>query len=111
MKEKELNLRWAEVIKKLNFKFDQDFELDGVLFLIGIQELGKGYIKLNKDQKMDVIHIAVCHLLSNYGYYEYVGRDEDGWPHFTATEELPFLKPMQQHKLIKEAIIDYFVDL
>jgi hypothetical protein len=111
MKEKELNLRWAEVIKKLNFKFDQDFELDGILFLIGIQELGKGYIKLNKDQKMDVIHIAVCHLLSNYGYYEYVGRDEDGWPHFAATEELPYLKPMQQHKLIKEAIIDYFVDL
>jgi hypothetical protein len=103
--------QWAELLKKINTKFDQDFELEGILFMVGLQELGKGYIKLSKDQKMDVIHIAVCHLLSNYGYYIYAGRDADGWPHFEATDQLPFLKPMQQHKLIKEALIEYFSDL
>jgi hypothetical protein len=106
----ELNIRWAELVKKLNVRFDQDFELDGLLFMIGLQELNKGYIKLNKDQKMEVMHIAVCTLLAPYGYYNFIGRDEDGWPHFEATDQLPHLKPVQQHSLMKEAILEYLED-
>lgn len=104
----EINVKWAELVKKLNLQFDQDFELEGILFLIGLQELGKGYIKLGKSQKMEVMHIAVCTLLEPYGYYEFVGTDADGWPHWQATEKLPFLTSIQQHKLIKDAIIGYF---
>ncbi|MCG9911278.1 MAG: hypothetical protein MH137_08245 [Flavobacteriales bacterium] len=103
----ELNIRWAELVKKLNLRFDQDFELDGILFMIGLQELNQFERKLNKDQKMDVMHIAVCTLLAPYGYYKFIGRDEEGWPHFEATDTLPHLKPMQQHSLIKEAILEY----
>jgi hypothetical protein len=106
----ELNIRWAELIKKLNGRFDQDFELDGILFMIGLQELNKGYIKLNKDQKMEVMHVAVCTLLAPYGYYTFIGRDEDGWPHFEGTDKLPHLKPLQQHSLMKEAILEYLED-
>ncbi len=103
----ELNIRWAELVKKLNHRFDQDFELEGILFMIGLQELNQFGKKLNKDQKMDVMHVAVCTLLSQYGYYKFMGRDEDGWPHFEATDLLPHLKPVQQHTLMKEAILEY----
>lgn len=83
-------------------------EIEGILMLIGIQEIGKGPMKLNKNQKLEVLHVAVCRLLSDYGYYNFIGNDADGWPHYESTEKLPHLKPMQQHKLIKEAIITYF---
>lgn len=106
----DLNKQWAELVKRLNTHFDQDFELEGILFMIGLQELNKGYIKLNKDQKMEVMHIAVCTLLTPYGYYNFIGRDPDGWPHFEATEKLPYLKPIQQHQLMKEAVIEYLKD-
>ncbi len=104
----DLNVKWNNLVKKLNLEFDQDFEVEGILFLIGLQELGKGYIKLGKQQKMEVMHIAVCSLLEPYGYYSFLGKDKDGWPHWEATEKLPHLTGIQQHKLIKDAIITYF---
>jgi hypothetical protein len=102
--EKEFNL----VTEKLSKQFDGDIDLQGILFLIGVQELGKGRIKLNKNEKLDVMHIAICTLLTPYNYYEYEGLDKDGWPHWKVNEKLPPLKPAQQQQLIKQAIVDYF---
>ena len=73
-----LNIRYAKIVSDLNEQFGQDMDLQGVLFLIGVQELGKGYLPLNKNQKLEVIHIAVCALLSQWGYYEFEGHDEEG---------------------------------
>mgnify|MGYP003339222335 FL=1 len=78
-------------------------------FFIGLQELGFVPEKLNKNQKLDVMHVAICTLLSNYGYYMYKGNDEEGWPHWEKTNDLPLLKPLEQERLIKEAIIGYFI--
>ncbi len=106
--ESEINHKWAAILKKIESIIGSQPELEGILLLIGIQEIGKGPIKLNKNQKLDVLHVAVCRLLSDYGYYRFTNTDADGWPHYEPTEMLPYLKPMQQHKLIKEAIIAYF---
>lgn len=106
--EKEFQLKWGELLKRLGEQFGEEIDYDGIIFLIGIQELGKGNLKLKKDQKLEVMHVAVCTLLSQYNYYRYIGNDEDGWPHYEPTEELPFLTSMQQHKLIKDAILNYF---
>ena len=106
--DKEFQVKWAALVKRLEEQFGQDLDYDGIIFLIGIQELGKGKLQLKKDQKLEVMHIAVCKLLSQYNYYRYLGNDEEGWPHYEPTEELPHLSPLQQHKLIKEAIIHYF---
>jgi hypothetical protein len=43
-----------------------------------------------------------------YGYYEYLGMDEDGWPHYKPLAKLPQLNPNQQSLLMKEALIEYF---
>ena len=106
---KEIQLEdWGDIIKKLEKRFGEGLDLQAILFLVGLQELGKGYQALNKYQKVDVIHIAVCALLSQWGYYEFFGYDEDGWPHWKETEKLPSLNAKQQDLIIKDAIIQYF---
>ena len=51
-----------------------------------------------------------CKVLSPYGYYEFDYVDEDGWPHYKTNTELPFLKAGEQSILMKEAIVNYFVE-
>ena len=77
--------------------------------LWGTEELGQFQKRLNKQRKMEVIHIAVCKLLSDYGYYEFDFIDEDGWPHYKLIKKLPNLKPGEQKILMKKAIINYFI--
>ncbi len=101
---------WKALVKDLNEKFGANFDLDGIIFLVGVQELGKGYVELSKDQKMEVFHIGICKLLSRFGFYEYTGMDSDGWPHYQATKRLPHLSAGQQNKLVKKAILEYFKD-
>jgi hypothetical protein len=99
---------FKDVLKRLSSQFGEDIDIQAILFLIGLQELGQGKRKLSKNEKLDIMHIAICTLLTPYGYYEYKGVDEEGWPHWQVNEKLPPLKPIQQETLIKEAIVDYF---
>ncbi len=104
----ELESRWKVLLERLNKQFEADLDIDGVIFLIGIQELGKGKVELGKDQKLDVMHIATCKLLVPYGYYEYEGMDAEGWPHYTPKMQVPRLSPGQQKHFMKQAILEYF---
>jgi hypothetical protein len=104
----DIDTEFNNTLESLSKQFGDDLDLKAVLFLIGVQELGKGYVKLNKIAKVDVMHIAICTLLMPYGFYEFEGRDPDGWPHFKVTEQLPSLKSGQQLYLIKQAIVEYF---
>jgi hypothetical protein len=104
----EFERKWTEVVQEQSKHFGEPLSLDSMLFLIGLQELNKGYLKLTKDQKLEVMHVAVCRLLEPYGYYEFTGLDDDGWPHFQLKEKLPALDKKAQERLIKEAVIDYF---
>ena len=101
---------WNAIVLKLSAQFGGDLDLQGILFLIGVQELGKGFVKFSKDQKLEVMHVAICTLLAPYGYYEFEGQDADSWPHWKSTAKLPHLKPAQQAVLMKQAIVDYFND-
>ena len=103
-----LEENFKSVIKNLSAQFGDDIDMQAVLFLIGVQELGKGNIKFSKNEKLDVMHIAICSLLAPYGFYEFEGLDKDGWPHWKATEKLPALKPGQQLQLMKQSVVDYF---
>lgn len=99
---------WEILQKKLKERFDTEVDYDSILFLIGLQELGKPFKKYKKDQKLEVMHVAICTLLEPYGFYEFEGNDADGWPHWKLKENLPFLDAKQQNKLIIDSIIDYF---
>lgn len=106
----QLKEEWESVVKFLSDKFaDGDtLDLDAILYLIGVQELGKGIQAFKKDEKVNLMHIAICRLLEPYGYYEFDFIDPDGWPHYKVLEELPTLKPGEQSILMKEAIVKYF---
>ena len=104
----EIEKEWKIVLARIRLQFGEDLDLQAVLFLIGVQELGKGHKKFAKDEKLGLIHIAVCTLLESYGYYEFIGRDQDSWPHWKTTEKLPSLKPMEQERLVKQAVVEYF---
>lgn len=93
-----------------NFGTEKNAPIETYLFLIGIQELGSGQQKYSKDDKINLIHIAVCRLLEPFGYYQFEDYDEDGWPMYNQLEEVPDLKPNEQQLLMKKAIIQYFID-
>jgi len=82
--------------------------LNNVLFLVGIQELGHLQVEFTKEEKQDLMHIAVCVLLSEDGYFEFSGKDADGWPHFSQIKPLDVLGPKAQEELLKERAIGYF---
>lgn len=107
-----LKERWDLVVTKLSNQFaDGDtLDLDAIIYLIGVQELGQLDRTFKKDQKLDLMHIAICKVLSPYGYYELDFVDDEGWPHYTIKEELPHLKAGEQSVLMKEAIVNYFIE-
>ena len=104
----EFKNKWQEVKDLTKERFGEYIDLQSLLFIIGLQELAHGHRKLTKDQKVDVIHIAVCTLLQPYGYYQYEGRDDDDWPHWSVKKQLPHLAGKEQERLMREAIINYF---
>jgi hypothetical protein len=83
-------------------------DLNGVLFLIGVQELGQGSKIFSKEEKQDLLHIAICKVLSLAGYYELEGLDEQGWPHWKLIKKLPHFDLLEQEKLLKMLVIEYF---
>jgi hypothetical protein len=83
-------------------------DLNGVLFLIGVQELGKGTKTFSKEEKQDLIHIGICKVLSLAGYYTLDGLDKDGWPHWTLIKKLPHFDLLEQEKLLKMHVMEYF---
>ena len=103
-----LKSKWEELCQKLSADFGEAPDLQIVLFLIGVQELGKGPLKFSKDEKQDLMHIAVCRLLSTFGYYELIGHDQDGWPHWQLINKLPPLSLREQDLLLKQAAVEYF---
>ena len=104
----ELNMKWKQLLLQLTEQFGEEPDLQTILFLIGVNELGKGAREFTKGEKMDLMHVATCSLLSQYGFYLYEGIDNDGWPHYTLVEKLPPLKIGQQEDLLREAIVNYF---
>jgi hypothetical protein len=105
-----LKEKWDYLVTKLSQQFaDGDpLNLDSIIYLVGVQELGQGQRKFKKDDKVNLMHIAICKLLEPYGFYEFDYFDDDGWPHYKVISELPNLKPGEQTVLMKEAIVSYF---
>ena len=110
-RDKKLKERWDRLVSILNERFSdgETIDVEGVLYLVGLQELGQIHHKMKKDDNINLIHIGICTVLEPYGYYRFDFYDEEGWPHFELLEALPNLKPGEQSILIKEALVGYFL--
>ena len=104
----DLQQRWWDLEAILVERFGKKPDLETILFLIGIQEFGQIREKFTKEQKQDLMHVAVCRLLSQSGYYELEKIDEDGWPHFKQLKQMPEMNNMEQENFLKDHILLYF---
>ena len=104
----DLQTRWWKLEEKLMERFGKKPDLEAILFLIGIQEFGEVRQKFSKEQKQDLMHLAVCNLLSQSGFYELEKVDQDGWPHFRQLKSLPVMNMIEQENFIKDHILLYF---
>lgn len=110
MEDWQFEFEWARVqnFVRTTMRRETPPDLNTVLFLIGIQELGRWKRNFTKEEKQDLMHIGVCRLLSTEGFYEFVGRDEDGWPHFRQVLEMHPESATEQEKRLKHYAIEYF---
>lgn len=113
MEDWELDFEWLRVqhLVKDAMRRETLPDLNAVLFLIGIQELGRWKKTFTKEEKQDLMHIAVCRLLSQEGYFEFVGRDDEGWPHYRQVLEMTKQEVPSQERLLKVNAVRYFKEL
>ncbi len=105
----DLERQWNYLLKEIEKQIQKKpKDLNEVLFLIGVQELGRGAQRFEKEEKQDLMHIAICKVLSLAGYYELEGLDKDGWPHWKLIKKLPHFDLLEQEKLLKMHVIEYF---
>jgi hypothetical protein len=108
-KDLDLPRQWESLLNKLvEHVGKKPKDLNGVLFLIGLQELGKGAKRFTKEEKQDLLHIAICKVLSLSGYYALEGLDQEGWPHWKLVKKMPHFDLLEQEKLLKMHVLEYF---
>lgn len=109
----QLEFEWLRIRHMIKDRFGKENlpDLNAILYLIGIQELGYIPEKFSKEEKQDLMHIAVCTLLEPDGYFEFVGRDEEGWPHFKELLAVDIEGVKQQGELLQQCIVRYFAPM
>jgi hypothetical protein len=106
----DLQARWWKLEERLMERFGKKPDLEAILFLIGIQEFGQLREKFTKEQKQDLMHVAVCSLLARSGFYELETTDEEGWPHFRQLKPVPDMSPIEQENFLKDHVLLYFAN-
>jgi len=104
----DLQQRWWDLEAKLVQRFGKKPDMEAILFLIGIQEFGQIREKFTKEQKQDLMHVAICRLFSQSGYYELEKTDDEGWPHFRQVKQMPAMNLTEQENFLKDHILLYF---
>jgi hypothetical protein len=105
----DLERKWNALLEELNTLIGKKpKDLNGVLFLIGVQELGMGKKVFSKEEKQDLLHVGICKVLSLAGYYVLDGLDKEGWPHWKLIKKLPHFDLLEQEKLLKLHVMEYF---
>jgi hypothetical protein len=104
----DLQQRWWNLEAKLVERFGKKPDMEAILFLIGIQETGFVKKNITKEQKQDLMHVAICTLLAPSGYFELERNDADGWPHFRQLKEYKSMSLIEQENFLKDHILFYF---
>ncbi len=108
-KDLDFEKRWRKLLQGLGELLGKKpSDLNAVLFIIGVQELGKGPRHFSKEEKQDLMHIATCKVLSLSGFYKLDFIDQDGWPHWKLKNSLPHLDTAEQEKMLKIHVLEYF---
>lgn len=106
----EVDFEWLRVKHLVKDAMGRDSlpDLNAILFLVGVQELGRWKTEFTKEEKQDLMHIAVCRLMSYDGHYAFDGRDDDGWPHYVLLKPFTTKGVKEQSEYLKKKLIQYF---
>ena len=112
MEEWKTDFDWLQIRHFIKDTFSRSElpDLNSILYLIGIQEVNLLKKNLTKEEKQDLMHVATCHLLSFQGIFEFVGMDDEGWPHYKQVKTVQIQGEKAQESLLKQCIISYFSD-
>lgn len=110
MEQWELDFNWLKVQHFIKDKFNKTElpNLDTVLFMIGLQELGKIQKEYTKEDKLGITTLGICQVLSLDGYFEKTGKEEDGWPIWAEKKSFEPENDIAGRNLLKKLTIQYF---
>ena len=57
-------IRWYHVRNRIKEEFGKRPDLNAILYIIGMNEVGIVKEKWEKEEKLNLMHVAVCRLLS-----------------------------------------------
>jgi hypothetical protein len=97
---------WIKVRSYVNELTGKRPDINGILFLIGMTEIGQ-MREFSKEEKQDLMHIGLCALFEDV-YYKRTHQDDDGWLHFDEIGVIEKIVLRDQENLIKEKIIGWF---
>ena len=105
-----IELRWQRLSVWLQERFGKEPDLDGVLFLIGVQETGSGYQPdLDKRSKERLVVEGTYCAFETLGFYKRVGMEADGHGIWESLERLPTgLSAKEQETVLRLAVVSYF---
>jgi hypothetical protein len=100
--------RWKEIENMLRQRFGQRLRMEVILFLVGRNEVVNTQQSFHKEEKQDLMHVGLCSILAQGGYYQYQGLDADGWPHYELIKPLPNLDLFSQLNFLRYYAVEYF---
>lgn len=100
--------KWLKIRSFVVERFSKNPDMNALLFLIGMRELGTLKKKFTKEEKVKLFDLAIRRLLSPSGYYKLDGEDEKGWPIYVENEKVPYQNVFEQETFLRHHIIEYF---
>ncbi len=106
----ELNFKWLRLQHFIRDKFKMEVlpNIDTVLFLTGIQKLGKIQDDYSKEDKLSITTLGMCEILKQEGYFEETGIDDEGWPVWKELKPFEPESDIKGQEILKINAIDYF---
>jgi hypothetical protein len=98
-----------EKLQEIASRFDIENDMIHFLFLIGIQESGRGFRAYTKEEKTDLIELGGATVLAPLGYYEKV-ETSSSEPFYVANPQREMPNEFERELLMKKGIIAYFSD-
>lgn len=108
--EKEISIKekWDKIRILIEKVFNKTPDLSAVLYVIGMRELGKPQTRFTKEEKVQLMHIATCRVLSSSGHYQLKGQNEKDWPVWELVKALPQQELFEQEMYLRHHIVNYF---
>jgi hypothetical protein len=99
---------WKDLCKHLTMMFGIEVDMNGVLFLIGIREMGLLFREFSKEEKLNLINLGSCTLYKEMGLVEISGEDNERWPVFRQKTLAPVIAEELKLKTLQDCAIRYF---